>query len=219
MSKKPGKSEKGLLEQSRVALLNAQTQTEISSRIAAYGYDAAKLQEGQALWDNTNAVWNTNQQINQETTEASNNFKKQKETLFSLYNEHRKKAKAKFKREPQILEQLQITGTEPNVYLDRMQTIKHFYDQIAQSQYITTELQSYNIQASEFETANTLITYTESARAEYVKKDGESQDATKQKDKAMKELEYWMQDFYAMADIALKDKPQLLESLGLFRKS
>ncbi|MGQ7868483.1 hypothetical protein [Sunxiuqinia sp. sy24] len=43
---------------------------------------------------------------------------------------------------------------------------------------------------------------------------GESEDTTKQKDTAFANLDEWMSNFYAVAAIALKDHPQLLEALG-----
>lgn len=219
MAKRPSKSETALLEQWRVALKNAQDQPEINTEIAKFGYDNNKLTEGQNLWDNTKSVWEANKQLDLELKQASNNFKTKKEQLLTLYSEHRKKAKAKFKREPQILNQLQIATTQPTVYLTLLQSIKQFYNQITQNQDIATQLISYNIQESEFETANTLISETETLRAAYLKKEGESQDATKAKDKAINNLEIWMQDFYAMAAIALENNEQLLEAIGLFRKS
>lgn len=219
MAKRPSKSETALLEQWRVALKNAQDQPEINTEIAKFGYDNNKLTEGQNLWNSTKSVWDTNKQLDLELKQASNNFKTKKEELLNLHGEHRKKAKAKFKREPQILNQLQIATTQPAVYLTLLQNIKQFYNQIAQNQNIATQLLSYNIQESEFETANTLISETETLRATYLKKEGESQEATKTKDRAFTELEIWMQDFYAMAAIALENKQQLLEAIGLFRKS
>ena len=45
---------------------------------------------------------------------------------------------------------------------------------------------------------------------------GESQNATKQKDKSLKELEYWVCDFKQVNKIALEDQPQLLEVLGYY---
>ena len=64
-----------------------------------------------------------------------------------------------------------------------------------------------------------LITNLEAARAAYLREKGESQDATKQKDKAFGEMDDWMSAFYAVAKIALEDSPQLLESLGKFVRS
>ena len=67
--------------------------------------------------------------------------------------------------------------------------------------------------------ADTLIGDLEAARAEYLREKGESQDATKEKDAAFAKMDDWMSEFYAVAKIALEDKPQLLESLGKFVRS
>ncbi|QTD39021.1 hypothetical protein JL193_07165 [Polaribacter batillariae] len=213
------KSEAALLEQWHVAIENSQQQTEIATQITNFGYDTAKIEEGRALLNATQTVWQNNQQEDQETTAAFNAFKAKREALFTLYNQHRKKAKAKFKRQPQTLVQLQITGTIPTIYISKIETIQHFYTQIVQNPSIKTELLSYNITEEELAQGQDLLTETQQARTHYLKEVGESQDATKQKDKALKTMENWMQDFYAMASIALENNPQLLEALGIFRKS
>lgn len=48
----------------------------------------------------------------------------------------------------------------------------------------------------------------------YIREKGESQDATKKKDEAFKNLTEWTRTCYAVAKIALKDDKQLLESLA-----
>ncbi|HKM44519.1 MAG TPA: hypothetical protein VJY12_03570 [Dysgonamonadaceae bacterium] len=55
-----------------------------------------------------------------------------------------------------------------------------------------------------------------SARANYDKELGESQDATDVKNAAMTQMDEWKEDFDVIANIALYDKPQLLEVLGIF---
>ena len=65
----------------------------------------------------------------------------------------------------------------------------------------------------------TEINAIETTRTLYLKEVGESQEATKTKDKALAELEEWMSDFYAVAKIAMEDQPQLLETLGLLVRS
>jgi len=55
--------------------------------------------------------------------------------------------------------------------------------------------------------------------AEYVKENGQSQTATFTKNQAMIELKEWMEDFDIIAKVALYDRPQLLESLGIFVRS
>ncbi len=62
--------------------------------------------------------------------------------------------------------------------------------------------------------ANALLVEVEGARGTYLKEQGESQDATHNKNSVFDQLEDWMKEFYAVAKIALEDRPQLAESLG-----
>ena len=78
MAKRPMKSETALLEKWRVALQNAKEQPEIATEIAKYGYDNAKIQEGLTLFEQTKQIWDFKQKEDQETKEATINFKNPK---------------------------------------------------------------------------------------------------------------------------------------------
>jgi hypothetical protein len=56
-------------------------------------------------------------------------------------------------------------------------------------------------------------------RSHYDKEAGESQEITQNKNTAMKKLKTWLSRFDAAAKIALYDKPQLREVLGIFVRS
>ncbi|MCX2679428.1 hypothetical protein OOZ15_05685 [Galbibacter sp. EGI 63066] len=221
MSLTSKKSETAMLEQWQTALTNAQAQPEIKTQIAKYGYDAEKLSEGQALYDQAIQIWQHNKQEDRETRDAYQVFSKHYEELQDLYGEHRNKAKAKFRDQPVILAKLQVVSAKPTAYHNLIQQIEQFYATLneAVNQDIKNQLLTYNMTAEELTQAQQLIQQTKSARAEYAREEGESQDATKQKDTALGTLEDWMRDFYSMASIALQSHPQLLEAVGLFRRS
>jgi len=61
----------------------------------------------------------------------------------------------------------------------------------------------------------TLVEAVEAAKFEYYREEGESQEATSQKNTDIEIIRNWMSEFFAIARIALKNKPQLLEALGL----
>jgi len=75
-------------------------------------------------------------------------------------------------------------------------------------------MQGLKVDAALVAEAQTQIKLVEDKRAIYLREKGESEDATQKKDKAFAEIDRWMSDFYAVARIALEDRPQLLEALG-----
>ena len=221
MAKNLNTSETALLEQAQTALTNAQTQPQIAQEIAKYGYGEEKIAEGQNVYDQAWAAWQTNQKEDKETRQAYQTFSEYYTQLQTLYGEHRQKAKARFRSQPQTLAKLYVTGSKPTTYLNLMENITQFYIALANpdNAEIKTQLLTYNLPETELEQARKLLNQTTAARKEYVREESESQNATQQKDAALATLENWIRDFYAMANVALKKQPQLLEALGLFRKS
>ncbi len=107
----------------------------------------------------------------------------------------------------------------PTTYLSSMDSVKVFYKEALENQEILTALQVLKVSTEELQTTQGLINDVEKLRNEYLNEKGESQEATKVKDEALKQLDKWMRNFYAVASIALEDNPQLIESLGKVVKS
>ena len=114
---------------------------------------------------------------------------------------------------------LGIGGSQPDSYVNRMGMMKKFYAEISSNEELRTKIIRLKVAEEEFGQASSLIVETETARADYLREIGESEDMTKQKDTAFAELDDWMSEFYAVAKIALEDHPQLLEALGLSIRS
>ncbi|MHA7110112.1 hypothetical protein ACRTDU_08310 [Sunxiuqinia elliptica] len=219
MSTKRTNSEAAVLEQYRVSIENAKKQPTISSIMTEYGYTPEVIVTGENLYSKTFEIYNRNKTEDDETSAAYATFSNQKDALKELYKTHRKKAKVVFKNEPVILDLLLLQGTQPGAYVKWMEMIKKFYDELTKSEELKNRLSRLKVPEEELNQASELISSTESARAEYLREVGESEDATQQKDAAFAKLDEWMSEFYAVAKIALEDHPQLLESLGKSIKS
>ena len=219
MSKTITRSEGNFVEQSRVALTNVETQPSILSAMQPFGYTAEKLEQGKSLLQNAKNALSFNQQEDNETIAARADFDALRDELDQAYRMDRKKAKVAFRKDPQVLQMLGLIGAAPRAYVKWVEGLKKFYNTASGNDTIGQGLATMLISAEAINERMTKITALEAARAEYLREIGESQDATKQKDKAMAELDDWMRDFYAIAKIALEDQPQLLEALGKKVKS
>lgn len=214
MATRPKNSEADTLELYRVALENAETQSEIASVMAELGYDSAKISEGKNLLAETRSSYDFNKTEDDETSAASAAFSDKKAELEKVFKMQRKKAKVIFRNDSLTADKLAISGEFPRTYIKWLEAAKKFYSVATTDTAIQTKLARLAITTDSLTAANTLITEVEAARAEYLKEVGESQDATKAKDAAFAKMDDWMSEFYAVARIGLEDNPQLLEALG-----
>ncbi|CAM1346831.1 hypothetical protein [Tenacibaculum insulae] len=212
-------SEAETLEQYRVSLENVEKQPEIASIMAEFGYDETLLTEGKTLLTKTRESFDYNKKEDDETSVAYNNFTNLKENVSKVYSLHRKKGKVVFRKDETTLKNLGLKGSLPSSYIKWLETVKKFYSVAIGNSEIETKLARLKVTPTELQETVTLITELETARAEYLREKGESQDATKLKDAAFTEIDDWMREFYAVAKIALEDNPQLLESLAKFVRS
>lgn len=207
------------IEKSRVALENATTNSQISQLLEEVGFGGTKLEEGKALSNQAFASYESNKTENVEASLAYDLFDAKKMELNTLYRKHRKRAKVIFRENPEFLIKLDIHKATPTVYLSWLDSVKVFYKVALGTEVILTSLQTLKVSAEELQSAQGLIGNVEQLRNGYLNEKGESQEATKVKDNALKQLDKWMRNFYAVASIALEDHPQLVESLGKVVKS
>ena len=211
------RSEAAILEQYRVALENVKTQNEIAVQMQDLNYDTTKITEGEELLAATRSAYDFKKLEDGETTEASAAFKNAKENLSSMYRKHRKKAKAVLRKQPEALKKIGIVGIVPQAYTNWIETIRLFYSNTDTG--ILEKLATLKITPEDMTNGVLAIQQVEQTRAIYLKEVGESEDATKQKDAAFAKMDDWMRDFYAVANIALEEQPQLMEALSRKRKS
>lgn len=213
------RSELEMLEKYRVALENVQNQTEIASTMTEFGYDETTVAEGVAIFNNTRQAFDFNKTEDDETNATYVDFTFKKEQVAATYMMHRKKAKVVFRKDKVTADRLGVTGTLPQAYIKWLDTVKKFYSVATTDTDVQSKLVKLKITAEDLTASDTAVKALEAARADYLREKGESQDATKAKDQAFAVLDDWMLEFYDVARIALEDKPQLLEALGLLVKS
>ncbi len=207
-------SEAQKLELYKTALENAKNQEEIAAILADLGYDEATLDQGRTILSETEEVYRFNHKEDQETTEASANFKAKKEELEISYTLHRKKAKVIFRKDSISLEKLGVIGMLPQSFTKWMEKVKLFYTIANEDMDVQTKMLRLKITAEDITAALVLIAAVEQAKNHYLLEKGESQDATKQKNQAFERADDWMSEFFSVAKIGLEDRPQLMESLG-----
>ena len=208
-------SETATLERYRVALENVESQNEIATIMAEFGYDSELVSQGKQLFTETRQAYDLNVKEDDETSLAYSNYSEKRNLLADTYSLHRKKAKVIFRKDLETMKRLLLDGSIPAAYVSWLEIAKKFYSEMIADTELQTKLSRLKVSAEDLNAANTLISELEAARTEYLKEKGESQDSTQQKDASFANLDDWMSEFYAVARIALEDNIQLLEALGV----
>ncbi|MDO5106625.1 hypothetical protein [Capnocytophaga sp.] len=207
-------SNQQILQDYGILFENIKTQTELASELAEYGYDDTEIAKGKALYDKALEEYQKNIKESQEETSSYAVFSQKMEKLTEVYATDRKKVRIIYKDQDDVLKNLRLKGKSSRVLANILDDIRILYVTLKEKSELLTPVKRLKIDETHLESQLEKLQEAEKAYSIYIKEKGESQQATKNKNKALSDLEKWVREFYAIAKIALEDKPQLLESLG-----
>lgn len=219
MALKTPRSQSEILEVTRIALHNVETNPVIKPLMEELGYNTTKIGEGKALLTEAKNQFLQNQQIEDSKLKAYKLFENKRIEIDATYGKDRKKSKIIFKNDTLVLKELGLTGSVPKSYVKWLETISLFYNTLNAQANLVSQLTVVQITSQSVTETLAAINELESLRAAYIQSKGNAQNATKTKNNAFVKLEKYMSNFYAMARITLDEEPQLLESLGKIIKS
>jgi len=206
--------EQKLLQNYGVLFENIKKDTLLASELAEYGYDAPTIAQGEVLYNTLLEKYSSNVTETAQETTAYANFNQVFKNLLETYKTDRKKAKIVFKDQPDVLKNLKVNGTMPFRNASIIDVMNTFYITLQNNETLITPLTRLKVTNDHIAQQLAHLTQTQQAYAAYVQEKGESQQATIDKNKAFDVVTKWITEFYAIAKIALEDKPQLLESVA-----
>lgn len=198
---------------------NLSKEGDLKTELAEYGYDDAKIAEGKALYDEARKTFDTNIKETREETSASLAFQEKYQNVQKKYSTHRKKARIVFEDNEEALRQLKLKGSAARAIAAAMEEMRAFYQLLDTTPNLLTPLKQLKINEQDVKNQLQELPEVEKAYATYLQEKGESQQATRDKNKAFETLDKWVSKFHKVAKIALEDRPQLLEALGKFVRS
>jgi len=219
MAKRLFKSESKFLEKTRTAITNAETNPVIKAALAEYGMGDEPMAIGRQLYNDTQNIWDSNIKEDAESLESGILYRATYDELQASFKVHRDKALIYFKHRPELLVKLGVKGYFPRKYNDFFDKVRLFYTTIKNDADLQLEMDKIKLTVDVVDECLSLLEELLTKRSHFDKELAESQDMTKNKNAALLALKEWMDDFYAIAKVALYDKPQLLEALGVFVRS
>jgi hypothetical protein len=191
---------------------------EILKKLAAFGYTTEHINEGKAMLGNvmrlmTNQVKEYGKQY--AATDAQEKFLN---STYSAYMITVKMSRIAFKKHPDILSALGVTGKRSRSlsgWLRRRRILYTNLFEIPDALEIITQF-GYTAEGLQKELQD--VEEVENLHIKQLSGKSAAQQSTQKRDEAFDELCDWYSDFRGIARIALYDNPQLLEALGIVKK-
>ena len=213
---RPKKSLADRLLAAQLAINNSISDDEIKTAVAQFGYDETRLNAGKALLDNANKMQYVQKKEYGDQYQATDALTEAWNTAEKTYMRFVKVARIALKSDHALYLKLDLVGTRKKTLSEWMAQARLFYINALEDDTVLEKMALYGMEQEKLEAGKALLEQTEAANAAQEKEKGQARQATIERDKAMDELDEWLSDYIAIARIALEEKPQLLEKLGIY---
>ncbi len=195
--------------------INNSNHADIAPILTSYGYTPAKIDAGKALYEV--AMDKQKLQVKEygEQYTATEKLTKAIADASEEYKKHVSIANVAFRNQKGILSEMAASGERKKTQAAWITQANTFYKNLmAKADYKTAMAQFGQTEAILTAAANKFKDVADLYDARQTES-GEAQTATKVRDAAIDELDVWFTDYSDIAIIALGNKPELLEILGM----
>lgn len=199
------------LNSADLAISNSRADAEIQSLVAAYGYSSAKLNEGKALYDTALAAVTAQKLAAGEQRQTTQELARAAVSARDAYQSLAKVARAIFKNDKARLTALGLTSAMPAATAEFLAAAASLFDNAAQA----SDLEAYGYDSERLESEREKITAFNLADQRQEAAKGAAQQASREQLAAMASLDAWRAQYIKIARVALREKRQLLEKIGV----
>lgn len=204
-----------LFAEANMYIQNASTQPEIQKKLNLQGFTPKRMQEGATFLAHAMLSHTHKTEKYGEKKSVSSQVKTHEEQARQRFMEHVAIVKFVFRKDAAMLSQFNVDRVSKKVHEWILQA-SYFYLKSGEHKEV---LAQHSLTAEEMAQAMAMVEAVSTARNQRMLRKGEAEDATRTRDLSLKALKKWMKDFRAIARVALRDNPQLMESLGIMVKS
>ncbi len=200
-------------------IMGALNSPQIIERMIPYGYTPERIQsEGRALWDKANelAIYHSKKYGEQFESTAQSQLLLEK--AYQNYIVTLKIVRIAFKDNVELLKGLDATGKRSRSYSGWLKNSRVFYTNLLSNPAALDRLIMFNVTADRLTNELDEVNCFEELYTQELAGKADAQQSTVDRDQAFDELCNWYSDFRAIARIALYDKPQLLEAMGIVKR-
>ena len=204
----------GQLSLASLAINNTLGDAHVQSLVAAYGYTAEKVQQGQALYRAATDA------VQQQNIAAG---AQRQATLYAYAAERRARAnyqalaqvaRAVFVRDPAMREILGLKGATPTSIAEFKAAADQLFEAANSIPKLSTTLASYGYDAARLTRDRSAIVDLGQAHQAQVAAIAQAKQTTREQKVALAALNDWLAQYLKIAKVALRDTPELYIKLG-----
>jgi hypothetical protein len=200
------------------AISGALNSLEIQTKLSAYGYTPERIAAGKQLLDTVSLLMTAQVKKYGGQYAATDEQEKFLETTYAQYMVTVKVARVAFKKQPDILASLGVTGERPRSLSGWLRSARILYSNLPETPDALQVLAGFGYTAERLQKELHDVEEVERLHVKQLSEKSSAQKSTQQRDDAFDELCNWFSNFRAIARIALYDDPQLLEALDITAK-
>jgi len=201
------------LNAAQLAISNSLAESEIQSLVAAYGYTAARLEEGRSLYEAALKGVDAQQAAAGAQRQATEQTMASYSGAVDAYQALAKVARAVFIRQPARLSALELNARMPLRIADFLKRAYTLFDNASTLPELKGALGAYGYDQARLESERGRIVALDQANHAQEAAKGAAQQATQDQEAALKALHEWRAKYIKVARVALRGKRQLLEKL------
>lgn len=200
-------------------LENAASDAYIKEQILAIGYDEARLSEGHQMQQNALESRQKQLRLINQAKAAHTHMREVFSANYASFRDDVRLFRSAFFRNIVVKEKLGLYNTRKRTVPGFLEQARSLYTTLQKEPDILNELGKFNITDEAVRGKLAGLEEVEKAYQVSLDVDRASQDATDESGKNYQKLADWIRELQAACRIVLKDKPQLLEKVGILVRS
>lgn len=203
------------IESSKILIENAKALPEISTALAGYGYDEARLAEGLRLWSEADAL--VRKQIKEygEQHQANADSERARAEFEAIYMKSLKVARVAFSEDALASGSLKLYGPRKQSAVGQIDQAATFYANLLADRKLAAKMKRFGYDEAKLRAESALLESLRSKLQAKAKETGEAQAATVERDGKLRALDAWVSDLRAICKVAFYGSREELEKLGI----
>jgi hypothetical protein len=196
------------------AINNTLANPDILAAVTSFGYDQVRMEAARTLHGEALALTDQQQREYGEQYEATQTVQAAWDEAATAYSAALKIARIVFRGNESARNALVLSGNRKQSLSGWLDQARRFYNNMLQNPDFVTAMTPYSYDQTRLAAEAALVQAVAAASDAQDRERGEAQEATQLRDARLDELDQWLADYKAVAEIALSDSPQQLEQLG-----